>query len=312
MLASETIRFCDLPPDVWSAILSFCGRNDPDQVGRLAKVSRGLFETMSQVWDRDWAVQSTRPELAGRVEWIAREPEATAARLKALTARLLQREWLAAQLLQPAPDHLLEQARALNEENLRRVFACCAPEGGRMEQGRARLAEGWSLSDAREVACPHLSLSRWPDELSFPSQLRSVNLAWNGLQEVPGGLTGLAQLETLTLSHNAITSLPLTMSCAESLRSVCLSFNQIRVLPPWLAACTRLEYLAVSGNWLTSLPEFLANLPRLRQVWVHQNYLPPDLPEPLQTRVEAADLEIMGLWDQREDPPKSLGVTRHR
>jgi hypothetical protein len=304
------MRLYDLPLDAWAVILSFCGRNDPDQFGRLAKVSRGLFDTMSQMWDREWATDSTRSELAGRVAQLACEPGATDARLKALTVRLLHREWLAAQLLQPAPDHLGAQARALNEENLRRVLFSYAPEHGGVDEMRTRLADGWSPLDAREVACPHLSLSRWPDELSFPSQLRSVNLAWNGLQEVPGGLTDLAQIETLFLSHNAITSLPHTMNCANSIRSLCLSFNQIRVLPTWLAACTRLEYLAVSGNWLTSLPEFLANLPRLRQVWIHQNFLPQALPEPLQARVQAEGLEIMGLWDQREQLPESIRVTR--
>ncbi|KAL7663108.1 Adenylate cyclase [[Candida] zeylanoides] len=129
-----------------------------------------------------------------------------------------------------------------------------APAPTASEASAAAPAEAASLADSLLVLT--LADNRLNDEvfesLSFLAELKSLNLSYNFLLEIPeGAVRRMTKLAELFLSGNELTSLPTDdLENLKSLKTLHLNNNKLVSLPAELSKLTSLQTLDVGSNQL--------------------------------------------------------------
>lgn len=107
--------------------------------------------------------------------------------------------------------------------------------------------------------------------LSF-TQLRSVELCYNGLVVLPNEIQKLKSLQYLNVGFNKLTHLPRDLGKLSKLTTLILEGNRIGKLPRSIGELVSLETLNLEGNQLKELPESVGNLSALRFLNLADNH----------------------------------------
>ena len=102
-------------------------------------------------------------------------------------------------------------------------------------------------------------ISFLPESIGNLTNLESLYLEWNDLQELPNSFSSLTSLKNLAISNNYLSSLPYIGSLI-NLTYLDLGYNQMTMLPESIENLQNLEYLYIFNNQLQSLPESICNL----------------------------------------------------
>jgi hypothetical protein len=135
--------------------------------------------------------------------------------------------------------------------------------------------------------------------------LKTINLSWNNLIEIPKTLRSLPSNFNLNLnlSHNKIQRF-LDWCCAYlNLGSLDLSNNHIRKLPRKIKKLSSLKYLSLQGNLLKKLPRGIGGLDILKKLNLSNNLI-SKLPKSIK---KLRSLEYLNLSNNLiKKVPKSL------
>ena len=94
--------------------------------------------------------------------------------------------------------------------------------------------------------------------------LKSLDLGFNELEELPEWIGNLTRLEWLRLSGNQWRKFPDGMKRLVNLKKLFLIACNLSTLPDFIADLGQLEYLCIVINKLTAVPDWLAKMPQLR------------------------------------------------
>ncbi|XP_032355903.1 leucine-rich repeat-containing protein 57 [Etheostoma spectabile] len=129
-------------------------------------------------------------------------------------------------------------------------------------------------------------LQEFPEELQrLTSNLRTVDLSGNKIEELPAAVGNFLQLKSLTLNSNRLTGLPAEIGKLKKLETLSLNGNRIQQLPPALGQLRALRTLNLSGNQILEFPPGLGTLRHLDLLDLSRNQIrsvPPTVSE-LQT-----------------------------
>ena len=105
-------------------------------------------------------------------------------------------------------------------------------------------------------------LTSVPAEMGKLSNLQSLYLGENQLQELPDSFENLENLETLDLSQNQFSEFPQVILKMSGLRTLCLNHNYLTSFPFEIKNLTELEKVFFGGNsfQIETLPKTLGNL----------------------------------------------------
>ncbi|XP_067936773.1 leucine-rich repeat protein lrrA-like [Watersipora subatra] len=149
--------------------------------------------------------------------------------------------------------------------------------------------------------------SKLPDNFTFPSSLKQLNLSKCHLTNLLKSVSQLTNLEILNLSSNRFnTGLPDSIGSLKLLRKLTLSSCYLSALPESLSQLTNLELLNLSDNqFSTGLPDSIGNLKLLRELNLCSCFL-TTLPESVS---QLTNLEILNLRGNRFSTglPDSIG-----
>ncbi|CAG9791261.1 unnamed protein product [Diatraea saccharalis] len=114
-------------------------------------------------------------------------------------------------------------------------------------------------------------LSSIPDEIKLLTNLQSLLLFGNKLEQFNENITSLSKLKVLDLSRNQLTSIPESLNKMKELTSINFSSNQIEIMPK-LVDFPNLINIDVSNNKLTDFLDVEnANLPHLTDLNLKSN-----------------------------------------
>ena len=116
-------------------------------------------------------------------------------------------------------------------------------------------------------------LSFLPDEICELSQLGSLDLSDNELEQLPNGIGMLENLTVLSLRNNRLAFLPPALFQLSKLRELDVSNNLVSTLSPALGDLSDLEILRLQSNSIVELPTTLGNLQRLQELDIANNKL---------------------------------------
>lgn len=106
------------------------------------------------------------------------------------------------------------------------------------------------------------------------TELRVLNLAYNGLEVIDNSVRLTPWVHTLNLSHNRLTTASLvSLSCLPNLKSLDLSFNKLTAMPPLTPDASRkLQTLRLQANSIHSIAE-VASFEALTELDLSSNRL---------------------------------------
>uniref|UniRef100_A0A0G4GTC4 Uncharacterized protein n=1 Tax=Chromera velia CCMP2878 TaxID=1169474 RepID=A0A0G4GTC4_9ALVE len=151
-------------------------------------------------------------------------------------------------------------------------------------------------------------LTEMPKELTFCPRLRSVDLSFNLIRDLPGDWQCHPVLQSFTADHNHLSRLSNAwITQMSSLREISISYNKLERLPTNIGQCLSLESIRVNGNLIQELPESLCELSGLRILDVEGNKL-ETLPEKFG---ELSSLEFLDVSKNNlRSLPESIGNCR--
>lgn len=114
-------------------------------------------------------------------------------------------------------------------------------------------------------------LHELPESIKQLTKLRSLNLAYNQLTELPPWIVELSHLEELILTHNLCRDIPESIGELTNLRRLNLCGNEITYLPDSLGRLIKLAVLDVSFNKIESLGNWVGSLKALTSLNLYQN-----------------------------------------
>src|SRR5208282_5344010 len=123
-------------------------------------------------------------------------------------------------------------------------------------------------------------LGRVPDSVWDRTELETLVLADNELEEVSGRIGGLKLLRMLDLGHNRLARVPESLGEIEGLADfLYLHDNRLSSLPASLERLTKLRYLNISGNAFEVFPECVSRMASLIELRASDNPMTalPDL-----------------------------------
>jgi internalin A len=136
------------------------------------------------------------------------------------------------------------------------------------------------------------------------TRLRSLQLAYNHLHQVPGVIRQLTWLEELDLSANHLEALPDWLDDLSNLQSIRVSCNRVRDLPAAIGKLSGLRRLHASNNLLDDLPSDLFQLSQLRELVLAHNEI-QTLPAAIGGLHELRTLDLTG--NQLASLPGNIG-----
>lgn len=107
-----------------------------------------------------------------------------------------------------------------------------------------------SLPNIKILNCSMNRISRFADNIMF-SNLETINLDQNRLENCPNLREIAPKLQTLNLNQNFLKEIPLLPI---SIQNLFLNANQIEVIPEWVAELENLSQFEINGNKLTDIP----------------------------------------------------------
>jgi internalin A len=107
-----------------------------------------------------------------------------------------------------------------------------------------------------------------------------LNLAGEGIFELPEEIGQLTNLQALKLQDNQLTSLPDSIAKLINLERLDLGGNNLTSLPKAIGRLTNLRMLSITGNQFAELPESIAQLKKLEELYGYSNQF-AELPEPV-------------------------------
>ena len=110
------------------------------------------------------------------------------------------------------------------------------------------------LSSSREIACAHMSLRSFPKHLEQFTNLCSIDLTHNYIEEIPEAIGLLKNLENLWLSGNKIKSVPESLSFCTKLCHLDLRYNELTTIPASFCNMLSLRKLFLICNRIEELP----------------------------------------------------------
>ena len=119
----------------------------------------------------------------------------------------------------------------------------------------------------------HKKLSVLPPEMTFFTQLESLNLNSNLFKEFPWVICELTQLKRLTLCKNQLVELPPGIEKLTMLETVRFSENQLKSLPAEFYHLSQLKVLWLHKNRLKEIPREILNLTKLKTLHIADNPL---------------------------------------
>ncbi|PVD32321.1 hypothetical protein C0Q70_07754 [Pomacea canaliculata] len=111
-----------------------------------------------------------------------------------------------------------------------------------------------------------------PEDLQrLKNSLRTLDLSFNKIPELPPWIVQFTSLKNLSVSHNKITSLPVDIGNLKKLEVLNADHNLLTSVPRSIANITNLKTLNLSGNRLHAFPLELCNLRNLDVVDLSSN-----------------------------------------
>ena len=102
-------------------------------------------------------------------------------------------------------------------------------------------------------------ISSLPSSIGNFTNLESLYLEWNDLEELPNDFSNLTSLKNLAISNNYLSSLP-DIGTLTNLIFLDLGYNQLIELPESIENLESLNYLWIFNNQIQSLPESICDL----------------------------------------------------
>ena len=103
--------------------------------------------------------------------------------------------------------------------------------------------------------------------------LRALDLADNGITELPKEIGNLVKLLELNIRGNHFTMIPPEVGKLAKLTELNLRDNELTALPPEIGNLTALSVLDIANNHLTTLPKEIGNLTQLTELYLGGNGL---------------------------------------
>ncbi|XP_058182391.1 disease resistance protein RPV1-like [Rhododendron vialii] len=123
----------------------------------------------------------------------------------------------------------------------------------------------------KELNLKDCHLSYLPDEIGNLISLRTLDLAQNNLNTLPGGICNLTCLKHLRLDNNNVSHLPSGIGRLTSLESLNLERNSLCTLPDTIGTLSCLKELFVGNNKLSHLPSEIGDLDSLKILKLQHN-----------------------------------------
>lgn len=101
--------------------------------------------------------------------------------------------------------------------------------------------------------------------------LKSLDLSYTNLQEIPTYLSQLTHLEWLDLSYTNITHIPESICKLQNLQQLDLRGNNIRTIPISILKLKKLETLILDDNQISNIPLFIHEMDNLRNLYLNKN-----------------------------------------
>ena len=112
-------------------------------------------------------------------------------------------------------------------------------------------------------------------------QLRSLNISYCEIRELPASIGEQKKLWDLYIKHNRLTRIPREIGKLEELESIDLGYNEIMELPEEFGDLQSLEKILISNNPLEYLPKDMENLNDLKYVEIPKESLTKDVKKSL-------------------------------
>ncbi|MDY6939633.1 MAG: COR domain-containing protein [Cyanobacteriota bacterium] len=122
-------------------------------------------------------------------------------------------------------------------------------------------------------------LRQLPPEIGQLTNLQSLYLNSNRLSQLPPEIGQLTNLQSLYLNGNRLSQLPPEIGQLTNLQSLYLNSNRLSQLPPEIGQLTNLQSLYLSGNQLSQLPPEIGQLTNLQSLYLSGNQLSQPSPE---------------------------------
>lgn len=139
-----------------------------------------------------------------------------------------------------------------------------------------------------------------PQSIGGLSELKSLWLSYNNLNEIPDSFSNLSNLEILELRSNNLEKVTKSLVDLKNLKYLGLSYNNITKLPDWVKDFSSLTKLFLSHNKLSGLPESICeinlNYKEMGDSFIAQNELcyTYDVPECVQSYHNRRDQKCLG------------------
>ncbi|MFX1314269.1 MAG: leucine-rich repeat domain-containing protein [Promethearchaeota archaeon] len=103
------------------------------------------------------------------------------------------------------------------------------------------------------------------------SKIKHILLQGWELKTIPEQIFNLTELVSLSLEHNLIEQIPESISDLISLKTLYLDYNQIKIFPNSLIKVPSLEFLSLNNNFISSIPRDLINYKSLKELKIRLN-----------------------------------------
>ena len=116
------------------------------------------------------------------------------------------------------------------------------------------------------------NLLKIPGGLFKLKYIKELNLENNHINYIQHQLSLLINLEKLNLSHNDITSLPNSLFKLQKLQILLINYNKIKFIPIEIGLMKNLQRLNIYNNLINELPTTLCNIPKLKNIdfeWIY-------------------------------------------
>lgn len=110
-----------------------------------------------------------------------------------------------------------------------------------------------------------------PEDFGNLTKLQQLSLADNELRCLPDSFKKCKQLTELDLSGNQLSDFPAVIGRLGKLEKLNLANNQLSDIPATIGKLKRLKELNLSGNELTDLPAQIGRLKKLETIYLSQN-----------------------------------------
>jgi len=154
---------------------------------------------------------------------------------------------------------------------------------------------------------------KFPSSLLKLTNLTTLTLSGNHIQEIPETIQNLTHLEELSIASNQLSSLPYGIGSLTKLRTLILRGNTISSLPFTIGQLSNLELLSINSNQLTTLPSSIGNCINLTTVYLNSNHLitlPSTMVQNKKLKklniafnsIQFLPLSLISAWEHKLDP----------